>query len=524
MLRKWMRSAPWVASLAVLIAGALAPWADSASSGSPLRVVGATTSRSVREPGPVPVGVTDRFAPNDPEVHLVISLESAVAGSAVKGVLVAVDAADTPNYPVVSAEVPVKKSGSAQVHFTFKSPDRGWPPGNYRVDLRVDGQYLTAVPFSIEAVPPAPPAAAGDRSAPRPGPGLLAPPAQAGGFPSFAGRYRYEEGQVVLALALDQGEGGKITGSLSSSAGAQFSVEGAIHGETASGSCRGEAGGTYFEAKLEGGALQFALIGVRPDGAPNTSDVRVLAFRREEPAAAAGNPLGQRSQGAEVPALGRRSQSARAAPSSSGGDLIGTWRYQGSEGAVDLVIRDERHLSFDGDDATYQAVPGALRVQTDEGLQDYPYALDADTLTITFPDGTRVPFRRIRGAPESAAPRQRASNGSLQQQIAGVWWGYSGSTERKIGLCPDGSFRQYTESGYSGRMSDSGGYQTGAWGTANQSSGSGSWNIEGNTEAGTIYVRYQNGSTAAIRYRQVGARGCLDFDGNRLCRTSATCD
>ncbi|MFH2011245.1 MAG: hypothetical protein ABIJ37_00850 [Pseudomonadota bacterium] len=109
------------------------------------------------------------------------------------------------------------------------------------------------------------------------------------------------------------------------------------------------------------------------------------------------------------------------------------------------------------------------------------------------------------------------NDASLQRQIAGVWWGYSGSTERKIGLCPDGSYREYTESSYSGSSKEM------SWGTANQGGGSGRWTINGTTQSGNIYVTYSNGRSATIRYNQIGKPGCLSFDGNTLCRTSANC-
>ncbi|MBI5658609.1 MAG: carboxypeptidase regulatory-like domain-containing protein [Nitrosomonadales bacterium] len=111
------------------------------------------------------------------------------------------------------------------------------------------------------------------------------------------------------------------------------------------------------------------------------------------------------------------------------------------------------------------------------------------------------------------------SNPSLQAQIAGVWWGYSGSTERKIGLCADGSYMDYTESSYSGRAQDPGG----TWGTASQRGGQGSWAIQGDTNSGVINVRYSNGNTTSLRYRQMGDPGCLDVNGNTLCRQSASC-
>lgn len=126
------------------------------------------------------------------------------------------------------------------------------------------------------------------------------------------------------------------------------------------------------------------------------------------------------------------------------------------------------------------------------------------------------------GAGTSAPPGP--NNPQLQQQIAGIWWGYAGSTERKLGLCSNGRYQDYTESGYSGHGYDAGGNETLAWGSASQGGGSGQWTINGDTQSGTISVTYSNGSTASIKYRQVGEPGCLDFNNARLCRTSASCE
>jgi hypothetical protein len=112
----------------------------------------------------------------------------------------------------------------------------------------------------------------------------------------------------------------------------------------------------------------------------------------------------------------------------------------------------------------------------------------------------------------------------LAGQIAGVWWGYAGSTERRIGLCPGGGYRDYTESGYSGSSYDAYGSQNMAWGTASQRGGQGSWTIQGNSQSGVISVRYNSGKTTTLNYRQINDPGCLDINGNRLCRTSAKCE
>jgi hypothetical protein len=126
---------------------------------------------------------------------------------------------------------------------------------------------------------------------------------------------------------------------------------------------------------------------------------------------------------------------------------------------------------------------------------------------------------------KGGASRPAGSNNSeLQGQIAGIWWGYSGSTERKIGLCPNGTYMDYSESSYSGGSYNQYGDQVSAWGAANQSSGNGNWTIQGDTQSGTIYVQYTNGQSIQMRYSQIGDPGCLSFDGSTLCRSSASCN
>ncbi len=108
----------------------------------------------------------------------------------------------------------------------------------------------------------------------------------------------------------------------------------------------------------------------------------------------------------------------------------------------------------------------------------------------------------------------------LAGQIAGTWWGYSGSTETKIALCPDGTFRDYSESSYSGKFD----HDTGAWGAASQGGGSGNWTIQGDGQTGTITLQYSGGNTQAVTYKQTGESGCLYFNEIKLCRSSGSCE
>lgn len=212
--------------------------------------------------------------------------------------------------------------------------------------------------------------------------------------------------------------------------------------------------------------------------------------------------------------------------------LIGSWKSEGSQGTNLLVFQSANTLIFNGERANYLLVQGIIRVQ-DEWIVDYPYTFVGEKLVITFPEGYQMQFVRSRetntaGQQSGSQNTHPAAPGAVEsselaRQIAGKWWGYSGSTEKQIGLCPNGYYHDYSESSYSGNSYDSSGNQTSGWGTANQNSGSGTWSIQGDFQQGVIYVRYNSGNQVSIRYQQTGESGCLFFNGSKLCR-NGYCD
>ena len=208
--------------------------------------------------------------------------------------------------------------------------------------------------------------------------------------------------------------------------------------------------------------------------------------------------------------------------------LLGTWQYRGPEGILNLVFQSNSTLVFDGETIQYKLVQGAIRIEDEGEIVDYPYSFQGQTLVIIFPGGDQMQFvKRSQDRSPSSSSNQAATNApnsgsvdsaELAGQIAGIWWGYEGSTERKIGLCPGGSYQDYSESSYSGSSSNSTGNQTMAWGAAGQSGGAGIWSIQGDYQQGQIFVQYNNGSQIMLRYQQCGETGCLLFNGNKLCR------
>jgi hypothetical protein len=119
--------------------------------------------------------------------------------------------------------------------------------------------------------------------------------------------------------------------------------------------------------------------------------------------------------------------------------------------------------------------------------------------------------------PSGPAPNVGPSDPNLQRAMAGEYYSYSGSTERKLMLCPDGRFWDSRESSYSGSF----GTDQGGWGAASQGGGSGSYAIQGNEQGGTITFSYKGGKRNQASFRSTGERGCYSFDGTTFCYSGA---
>ena len=121
------------------------------------------------------------------------------------------------------------------------------------------------------------------------------------------------------------------------------------------------------------------------------------------------------------------------------------------------------------------------------------------------------------GGAGGAAAATGPSDPQLMQQMAGNYYsfssagvGYSGGTERKVTLCPDGTYYSATESGYSG-----GAGTAGAWGAASQGGVRGTWRIQGNLQQGTMVTVDSSGKATTYRYERCGS-DCVYFGNNKF--------
>ena len=249
------------------------------------RVVSISLCENVSQPGSVPINVKDKFLTDAKAIHAVINLAEAKAGSVLKGVWVSIDAIETPNYEIDAAEANVAADGEAAAHFSLSAPDKGWPVGNYRIDIYLDGKQIASAPFSIgenKARKAFEGSGAGEPQgrAAKPG-GQPTPAATDKDGGGYTGTYTLKSDKATVTLALQQGDGGVIQGVLFSTTGMQYYVEGALQDGVAVGGCYNDQGGAYFEATLAGNQLSFALIEAGANNMPDYGKARQLNFTRQ---------------------------------------------------------------------------------------------------------------------------------------------------------------------------------------------------------------------------------------------------
>ncbi|MGQ0659052.1 MAG: hypothetical protein ACT4NU_13370 [Chromatiales bacterium] len=90
-----------------------------------------------------------QFSPDTPKIFLLATLADVPSGTKLKSVWVAEKTTVAPpDYEIDSAEL-TGGGDSNKVTFSLSRPDAGWPPGEYRVELFIDGQPAGSVRFTV---------------------------------------------------------------------------------------------------------------------------------------------------------------------------------------------------------------------------------------------------------------------------------------------------------------------------------------------------------------------------------------
>jgi hypothetical protein len=406
------------------------------------------------------------------------------------------------------------------------------------------------------------------------------------GAQSLSGTYTLSSQGTTLTLMLDQDRQGNITGTLSSTTGAQFKVAGMIQNNIGVGTCVSNQGGSYFEAHPQGNQLLFALIEPGPNNVPDYNKVRKLLFTKKEGVARAPQDpqMSSKRQGGPPQIPPPASQGREGTPALSADEvsepnwgftfrLPKGWKVEkGPEGALlghDTIagaiwviphvassiqevqremqqglveqgvrLQPSGQLQPLGSNAVAGIFSGTYQGQyvkargigtfSPNGGGAYIIAMtlpnkfgsDLQTAADTLASGMRYSKaeRSDRaGGTRGAGTPSDSGNQQLMRQMAAAYYSFSsagpsssGGTERRVVLCPNGTYYSGSESGYSGGAGTSG-----AWGSASQRSGGGTWRVQGNINQGVVTMIDSSGNPTEYRYERCGG-DCIYFGNNKF--------
>ena len=89
------------------------------------------------------------FKPDTPKIELHLELLGITSLTKISGIWVAekTDAAPA-NFEIDTANLNAM-IGMKEATFSLSKPDKGWPVGNYRVDLVIEGKKVGSLPFQV---------------------------------------------------------------------------------------------------------------------------------------------------------------------------------------------------------------------------------------------------------------------------------------------------------------------------------------------------------------------------------------
>lgn len=175
--------------------------------------------------------------------------------------------------------------------------------------------------------------------------------------------------------------------------------------------------------------------------------------------------------------------------------LLGTWQCVTEEGTATLVFNSETSLNYNGEELACQLTPGVIRVEDEFlGYVDYPFILKDGDLSITYPEGYTLTFKKaVVKEKTTSAPKTPATGSSaLVQHFAGAWKNYTQYTENLVVLNPDGTYGQRYTSSYG---SEESGYAAG------ESHAQGRWTVRGTKEKGMISFVGNDGTSSDYEYQ-----------------------
>ena len=110
----------------------------------------ATMCNSVDSETREPVEPTSVFSPDTPEIFCSVSLSNAPSDTEVSSEWIYVEGEMEDASDYLIDEVSIITDGTRYVSFSIPKPDSGWPTGDYKVVLYLDGTEKTSVTFKVQ--------------------------------------------------------------------------------------------------------------------------------------------------------------------------------------------------------------------------------------------------------------------------------------------------------------------------------------------------------------------------------------
>lgn len=377
---------------------------------------------------------------------------------------------------------------------------------------------------------------------------------------AYNGTYSLKTDEATLTLTLEEVSGGMITGSLTSTKGVNFQVQGQLQEGVVMGVCSDEQSGVYFEAYLEGMSLSLGLIEPDQFNMPDYNTAQYYVFEKQVgsqkpapaiPHTAPVNPnqgMSQTQPTANLPSgpSGKTGNSNFA--SNEAGDVSWGWKftlpadwqsqkstegiYLGHNTIAGLIMvlphnsenmqqlqqemmkgisEEGNYLQLNGSleslgngilGGEYTGMMNGTQVQA-RGLGTLsPYGGGAFVIAVTTPEKYGSELKNTAGSIAQNMSYFKTSSDDLMRHFAGKWTSFTKNTSTWVSLFPDGRYGEQYESSYSGDLS-----QGGNWMTAGQNDRGGRWTIRGNKEQGQIIVKLNNGNEIIYNYRVHVERG-----------------
>ena len=110
----------------------------------------ATMAKGIDETTNKPIDKTQVFTPDAPEFFCSAKLSNAPSDTEIKAEWIYIEGEAEGVTDYIIDEFSVITEGTRYVGFSLERPDPGWPRGEYKVVLYVDGKESLSVPFAVE--------------------------------------------------------------------------------------------------------------------------------------------------------------------------------------------------------------------------------------------------------------------------------------------------------------------------------------------------------------------------------------